>query len=702
MRRAKYILYVLYMLHAVTLSGQSRGELRDMFISAEGDLLFEDYAEALPKYLNLLQIFPENYNFYFRIGQCYLNTPGEKTKSIPFLETAAKNINPGHRPDRFRETGAPYDVLYHLANAYRINNQLDKALETYALFLRDVDTEVYDTALVSFQIASCHTAREMMRDPVYVIEKNLGQSLNDRFSEFNPVVSDDTKTILFTRELQFYDAVFYASAENGQWTEPVNLTPQLGIDQDYYTSSLAHDGKTLLLYRTDKYDGNIYLSRFDGGKWSTVEKLNDNINTKYWESNATLSRDGKRLYFTSNRRESIGGLDIFVSASDSTGKWGPALNLGPVINTIYNEESPFLANNDSTLFFSSRGHKNMGGYDIFRSDLDRNGIWSTPVNLGYPVNTTDDDLFFFPAGSGDSGYFSKFADDGYGRMDMFLYEIYSARNPRYFTVSGTALIKGLLAEFPQPVKVTAVNNADSESVVSYIARPETGGYVFSLPQGSYTLSFASEEVSPFTLIVEMPLSYKGDSVTVDPVTLTPDDTEAFLEVFADTTARVNASDPLPFTLMLEEKSLLKIDVISSDTLRHTERHRITDTTFAFLMVPPRGESLFIFSLSDRFGNQTRDTVAVSNHDFIAAASPARLGYRPVIHDEAAVMAAEPAVTTEAVEQPAGSEIPAGDESLSTGDADGRCSPLWWLLLLLAAFILYLILRSKKRKKNDNA
>ncbi|MCU0410277.1 MAG: hypothetical protein MUC70_03145, partial [Bacteroidales bacterium] len=586
--------------------------------------------------------------------------------------------------------------------AYRINNQLDKALDTYALFLRDVNTEVYDTALINFQIATCHTAREMMRDPVYVIEKNLGQTVNDRFSEFNPVVSDNGKRLLFTRELQFYDAVFYSTADNGQWSEPVNLTPQLGVDQDYYTSSLSGDGKTLLLYRTDRYDGNIYITRFAEGIWGNVEKLNDNINTKYWESHATLSRDGNKLYFTSNRRESIGGLDIFVSDRDSTGKWGPPLNLGPVINTIYNEESPFLANNDSTLFFSSRGHKNMGGYDIFRSDLDRNGVWSMPVNLGYPVNTTDDDLFFYPAGRGDRGYFSKFADDGYGRMDMFLYEIYSARNPRYFTVSGTALIKGLLSEFPQPVTVTAVNNADSKSVASFIARPETGGYVFSLPQGSYTLSFTSEEVTPFTLVVEMPLSYKGDSVTVDPVTLTPDDTEAFLEVFADTSARANASDPLPFTVLLEEKSLLKIDVISSDTLRHTERHRITDATFDFLMVPPAGESLFIFSLTDRFGNQNRDTVAVSNNDLIAKASSARTGYRPIEPVEAAVTAAVPAVKTEAVQQPAGSEIPAVDESLSTGDSDGRCSPFWWLLLLLAVFILYLILRSKKRKKNDNA
>ncbi len=698
---AKYILYVLFILHAITLSGQSRSELRDMFISAEGDILFEDYAEALPKYLNLLQVYPENYNFYYRIGQCYVNTPGEKEKSIPFLETAAENINPDHRPGRIRETGAPYDVLYYLANAYRINNQLDKALDTYALFLRDVNTEVYDTALINFQIATCHTAREMMRDPVYVIEKNLGQTVNDRFSEFNPVVSDNGKRLLFTRELQFYDAVFYSTADNGQWSEPVNLTPQLGVDQDYYTSSLSGDGKTLLLYRTDRYDGNIYITRFAEGIWGNVEKLNENINTKYWESHATLSGDMKKLYFTSNRRESIGGLDIFVSEIDSSGKWGPARNLGPEINTIYNEESPFLANNDRTLFFSSRGHKNMGGYDIFRSDLDENGLWSTPVNLGYPVNTTDDDLFFVPAGNGDKGYFSKFADDGYGRMDIFFYEIYSARNPRIFTVTGTVLISGLLPEFPQPVTVTAVNNADSKKVVSLIADAETGDYLLRLPQGSYNLTFSSDDVTPVTQVIEMPLTYMRDSVRTDPVVLTPTDNKALLEVYADTSARVAVSDPLPFTVILEEKSFLKIDIFSSDTLRHTERQRISDTTFAIQMVPPKGESLFIFSLTDRFGNQTSDTVEVSNHDLIAAASPAHYGAQFTESEMAEAGSAQPVETAEAEQKPASGDTPALDEPVSNEDGDGRCSPLWWLLLLLAVIVLYLIRRSRKRKTNEN-
>ena len=343
------------------------------------------------------------------------------------------------------------------------------------------------------RLKTCHNAREMMKKPVYVIEKNLGDRINQRFSEFNPVISSDEQSMLFTRELQFYDAVFWSTKVNGQWSNPVNLTPELGIDQDYYTSSLTGDGKTLLLYRIDRFDGNIYQSRLSGDKWSDVEKLNGNINTKYWESHATLTQDGRRLYFTSNRKESIGGLDIFVSERDSTGDWGPAKNLGPVINTEYNEETPFLANNDRTLFFSSRGHHNIGGYDIFRSDLDEKGEWGAPVNIGYPVNTTDDDLFFMPVGKGNRGYLSRFTADGHGKMDILTYDIYSDLNPRNFFITGRAGISNLLSEYQQTVEVTAVNNADTKRVISAITNPVTGLYSFRLPQGSYRFTFTADD-----------------------------------------------------------------------------------------------------------------------------------------------------------------------------------------------------------------
>lgn len=447
-----------------------------MFVSAEGDLLFEDYAEALPKYLSLLQIYPENYNLFYRIGQCYLHTPGEKEKAIAFLETASQNIDPEYRRGKLRETGAPYDVLYFLANAYRISNDFDRAVETYELFLRDVNTEMYDTSLVRFQIETCHNAGKMMRRPSYIVEKNLGSTVNSRFSDFNPVISSDEKTLLFTRELPFYDAIFWSTKVNGKWSEPVNLTPQLGIDQDYYTSSISHDGKTLLLYKTDTYDGNIYQSTLRGDTWSNVEKLNANINTKYWESHAVMSQDGRRIFFTSNRRESLGGLDIFMAERDSTGDWGAAVNLGSAVNSVYNEETPFLANNDRTLFFSSRGHYNMGGYDIFRSDLDENGNWGKPVNAGYPLNTTDDDIFFSPAGKGNRGYLSRFTDEGVGRMDIMSCDIYSGLNPRNFIIMGRATVRNLLdIEVLSPDSVITTERQQlADSAFTYSFVPEEG------------------------------------------------------------------------------------------------------------------------------------------------------------------------------------------------------------------------------------
>lgn len=495
MRSPKYILCMLSVILGLTVTGQTRSGMRELFVSAEVDVLYEDYQEALPKYFNLLQIFPENYNLYYRIGQCYLNIPGEKEKSIPYLETAAANINPAYREGKFRETGAPYDALYYLANAYRINYNLDKALETYNLFLEDIDPEVYDTSLVRFEIQSCHTARSMMADPVKVIESNLGGTVNERFSESRPVVSADGDLLVLTRKLQFYDAVFYSKKVNGKWTAPVNMTPELGVDQDYFSSSLSGDGKTLLLYRTDNYEGNIYLSRFDGEKWSAVEKLNDNINTRFWESHATMSKDGKKLYLTSNRRESLGGLDIFVSERDSTGNWGVPVNAGPVINTAYNEETPFLANGDSSLFFSSRGHQNMGGYDIFRSDLDESGNWGPPINLGYPVNTTDDDIFFTPVGDGSNGYTARFDPDGYGKMDLFYYEIFPDNKTRSLFDESIVSTDTLNSDLAEPVKITVSNDSDPLSAISIVPDTTFRNDSLILPGESIRLTGSVDETA---------------------------------------------------------------------------------------------------------------------------------------------------------------------------------------------------------------
>jgi tetratricopeptide (TPR) repeat protein len=354
------------------LISQSRVELKNYFYDAESWILFEDYKEALPSYLLLFKVYPNNSNYKYRIGQCYINTPGEKDKAISYLEDAVKNINPKYKEGKFRETGAPYDALYYLANAYRINNQLDKALETYDLFRKNLDPDVYDSVIVNLQIQSCLNARELMRMPIYVKENNLGNIINEANSEFNPVISDNEDLLIFSKSEAFYDAIFYSTKVNGQWSGPINMNEVLIVDKDIFPTSLSSDGKTLYLYSSADYDGIIYTSQYENNSWSPLVKLNENINTKYWESHATISHDNKKLYFTSNRKGTLGGLDIYVSKRDSTGDWGPAVNLGSVINSPYNEESPFLSQDDKTLFFSSRGHFNMGGYDIFYSTLLEN------------------------------------------------------------------------------------------------------------------------------------------------------------------------------------------------------------------------------------------------------------------------------------------------------------------------------------------
>lgn len=723
MGRVKYILGMICMVHALSLGGQSKATLREMYLSAEGDMLFEDYAEALPKYLSLLQIYPENFNLYFRVGQCYLNTPGEKEKAIPFLETAAEHIGSKYR-NRFRESTAPQEVLYYLANAYRIHADFDKALETYQLFMKDTDTEKYDTALVRFQMETCHNARRMMRTPVSVITRNLGDGVNSRFAEFNPVISADEKSLLFTRSLQFYDAIFWTRKVNGRWTEPVNLTPQLGVDQDLYTSSLSADGRTLLMYKIDTYDGNIYMSRLQGETWTRAEKLNGNINTKYWESHATMSSDGKKLFFTSNRKESIGGLDIFVSERDSTGNWGPAKNLGPPINTIYNEETPFLTNNDSTLFFSSRGHHNMGGYDIFRSDLGKDGNWSTPVNLGYPVNTTDDDLFFMPLKNGSRGYYYRYSDEGHGSMDLFICDIYSDLNPRKFIVTGRASVRNLSAEFPQPVRVTAVSRSNSDDVATAMTNPVTGLYLFRLPWGAYTIGYESEDALTEIREISLARDRNDDTLRMQQVILRETDFAAWFRLLTDTLVVISGDQPVFIELMAETRSMLDIVVTAPDETVTTEQFILTDSIFSHQMHPEKGESLVSLKLTDRFGNDTTAVIRIRRTDRPA---PAAEQYALAGNERGGKGESVPQQTeteerdkekTGTMSESTGSEPdqimaqgtdrdddPATGSSPSTRGrekekSNGRHGCWWWIIAGLLALILIIFGRNRRKKNTE--
>jgi tetratricopeptide (TPR) repeat protein len=416
----KVVCLIITVVFALQLFSQDIKTLQDSFLEADYFFMYEDYSDALPTYLQLYEKMPENANIAFRIGVCYLNIDGKKNLAISYLEAASKNISAKHKDGTVSQIAAPYDALYELGNAYRINYQFDKAKEAYGKYketLLSDDTE--NINFIDHEIKVCDNAKNLIARPVEFTAENMGNLFNDEKSNFNPVISADGKSFGFMVSLKFYDAIMFTRLINGKWMTPVNISPDLQVDGDLYISCLSSDGKMLFLSVSDKYNSDLYYSTYDGIKWSKAVKLNKNINTKSWESHAFISDDSNYLVFASDRPGGLGGLDIYISKKEN-GDWGPAVSLGPEINTPFNEDRPFLINNGKTLFFASQDHDNIGGYDIFRSDMQSNGIWSKPLNLGYPLNTPDDNIFFMPVGDGKTGYISIFREaDSLGKEDIY-------------------------------------------------------------------------------------------------------------------------------------------------------------------------------------------------------------------------------------------------------------------------------------------
>jgi outer membrane protein OmpA-like peptidoglycan-associated protein len=420
MRTAVFFAFILLLQIPLVAQEKDQAELKEYFLDAEYFFAEEEYPDALYDYLEVYNNgYKDNANINYRIGVCYLNIPGQKDKSINYLLEAAKGISAKFKESSFNQKTAPPDVYLYLGNAYRVNNMLDQAIIYYNKF-KDVAGSSEEIKYADQQIAACNTALRYMSTPRKMRITNLGDSVNGNSANFKAVISGDGKTLLYMNELPFYDAVYFSRYTPAGWSSPINITPQLQSDGDQYVSSVSYDGTQLYLTREDAFNSDIYTSKFENNKWSkSVPIEGQDINTKYWESHASISHNGKTLYFTSNRKDGIGNMDIYKSVLQSSGQWGAPVNLGLGINTALNEDTPFITDNDSLLYFSSQGHENMGGYDIFVSRLSPSGQWSKPENVLYPVNTTDDDLFFYPWNNARVGYLSMIREGGFGKEDIY-------------------------------------------------------------------------------------------------------------------------------------------------------------------------------------------------------------------------------------------------------------------------------------------
>lgn len=496
MKLKKFVLLILWFWGSLASFAQTQQKPNDLYKDANAYFYFEDYEEALALYLEIYDQFPNNHNLDYRIGLCYLNIYGQKEKAVHYLERAIENTSYKYSENSIKETKAPVDAHFYLGNAYLVNYEFRKAQNAYNNFENIIkNDQKYNTGYLNNQYGAIDRAKTYMDYPINFISTNLGSVINGQLPNSTPAISADGSTLAFTRQEKFYQSINISKNIDGQWSRPINITLDLVVDGNCNTLSLNHDGTELYLFKDDSHDGNIYVTNFVNDRWTPMQKLNHHINTESYETHASLSPDGKTLYFSSNRPGGFGDLDIYMSHRDEeTGDWGPPINLGENINSPFNENAPFLSADGKTLFFTSDGHTNMGGYDIFFSRLQDDGSWSKPVNMGYPINTTDDEIFYQPIGNGESGLMTIYDPNGFSISDIVQLEVFL---PRYNkeVVSFNDFLDKPLSLAPNTLIIDTVNKP-GEALLYPLNKNEIDSYLTD--QSQRTIYFEGKQYSVYT------------------------------------------------------------------------------------------------------------------------------------------------------------------------------------------------------------
>jgi outer membrane protein OmpA-like peptidoglycan-associated protein len=326
------------------------------------------------------------------------------------------------------------DVHLMLARAYHLNLDFNNAIENYKAYYSSFsvkELEKYDISVDKY-IKECKYGQELVNNPVRVIINNLGERVNSEFDDYNPVLHPTLDLLYFTSrrsidkkdkrletDNKYKENIFISEQAGDLWRKPKVIENKLDSKNNESLLTLSPDGSKIYLYNGEENGGDILVSELKKDSWKSPKAISGRILSKDKETTITFSPDGKEMFFVSNQDGSIGGMDIFYSKMDAKEKWTDPINMGAAINTVYDEEAVFWHPKEDKLYFSSQGHNSMGGYDVFVIERDENGMWSNPENLGYPINTPSDDIFFKMDENNKQAYYSSVRDNGYGGKDLY-------------------------------------------------------------------------------------------------------------------------------------------------------------------------------------------------------------------------------------------------------------------------------------------
>lgn len=517
---------------------------KEEFVKAATFMENENFYSALPILFELEKTNQKNANIKSMIGYCYLNTSYEKYKAIPYfkyvLSDVKKNITPFYSSGNYKEKRAPIEAIRFMGQAYHADYQFSLALDMYFEYQEFVDANnKVELEGVKRDIRITRNAMSLKANPTEMTLRSMSNSLNSIFPEYRPIVNADESIMIFTsrrgdgvnpkrgEDGNFFEDIYVSyrtdTAKEDAWSDPELIHSNINTKSHEACLYLSADGQHMYLYKTDEHDGGIYESYLSGREWSKPTPLASEINSEYWETHANLSVDGRLVAFVSDRPGGFGGRDIWFMRKGSEGEWLPVENAGSSINTAFNEESPFLHPDGTSLYFSSEGHNTMGGFDVFQSRLDPGGEWERPVNIGYPVNTTGDDVFFVPTADGKRAYFSSFREGGMGDQDIYIIGLVDKEEKALIIYKGTAVDS--IGNVVNDIVITVYDESTGEVSGEYRPNKATGKFLFVMKPGhTYEVTYdiqgllaseriALDDVSKFKEIGRL-VVHEGDRITI--------------------------------------------------------------------------------------------------------------------------------------------------------------------------------------------
>jgi outer membrane protein OmpA-like peptidoglycan-associated protein/tetratricopeptide (TPR) repeat protein len=476
----------------------------------QGDSYFaqDDYEHALKPYLEAFKLDPSNANLCFKIGVCCLNVSSEKQNAEKYLFVAANDVSDNYHETSVKERHAPLSAYYYYGQALHLASKFDDAIasfEKYKAFIDPADTKTLDD--INLRITWCNNGKIFVSSPVSIKVENVGAGVNSEYPEYSAVISADDRTLSFTsrrpsttggaidpRDGMYFEDIYISTKdENGKWGKAMPMGNNINTNGHEATIGLSADGQKLLIYKDDAGDGNIYISQLQGNNWMTPQKLTENVNSKSHEPSACITPDGNTLYFTSNMPGGFGGEDIYRSIRLPNGEWSKPTNLGPKINSKYDEDAPAILADGKTLYFASNGEKSMGGFDILFTIFSEETGWCDPINVGYPVNSTGDDLFFVPTPDDKHAYYSSAnSPNGFGDKDIFFLTFPEKEEAKLTVLEGE--ITSIYGGIPENTVITVTDVQSGEIMGMYVPNSSTGRYVIVLPPGrNYSIAYEATD-----------------------------------------------------------------------------------------------------------------------------------------------------------------------------------------------------------------